>query len=178
MDCTEAFAVPGESHLIDCRHPERGTSWIEGETLEEIRQRYPGAEVVNIEDWCKAKGARQDTPIEWADITEEQYNEALECLPPAAMSAGGFLVGEPSDHHAGTGAPRFAAYFRQGQQFVASSRPLTRKEFAEWALRKFSRAGVQPDPIVAGMVSDASEASERFSADELEEHAQRMRGES
>jgi len=129
LDATEAFAVPGEHSLIDCINPETGKSWINGHTLEQVQERYPGAEVVNIDEWCAAKGTKQDTLVEWNEVTEEQYYEMLNVLPPEIMKGGGFLVGEPSDHHAVSGAGRFAAYVRKGDKFFASSRPMTRSEF-------------------------------------------------
>lgn len=124
-----AFAVPGENSLIDCINPDTGLSWIERENLEQIRKRYPLAEVVNIDDWCKAKAARQDTPIAWSEVTEERYFEMLEVLPPAIMTPLGFLVGEPWDHHAVTGQPRYAAFTAKFGKYYEASRPMTIKEF-------------------------------------------------
>lgn len=130
-----AFAVPGESSLIDVINPATGKSWIEGETLEQIRLRYPTAEIVNVSEWCAAKAARQDEPVTWAETTEEHFFEMLECLPPAYQTGGekggAFLVGEPWDHHATTGRPRFAAYREIGDKFLKASRPMTVKEFKE-----------------------------------------------
>ena len=57
----------------------------------------------------------------------------LECLPPAAWIGAAFLVGEPSDHHAGTGAPRFQACRYVAGVYEASSRPLTLDEFRTMA---------------------------------------------
>ena len=135
-DVTEAFAVPGEGHIIDCIHPATGRSVYQDETLEQIRARYPGAERVLIADWIAAKAARQRTPITWDACTEEVYDRMLEVLPPASMRAGGFLVGEPSDHEADTGRPRYAAYRQWDSECFAASRPLTIPEFlAEMARR-------------------------------------------
>lgn len=128
-DSSHAFVVPGALNLIDCIHPITGLSWCYGHNLEEIRARHPGAEIVEIAQWCKEKGARQDSPVEWSETTEEQYWEMLEVLPPACMLAGSFLVGEPWDHHAGSGLPRFQAYLKQGDKYLVSNRPLTVTEF-------------------------------------------------
>ncbi len=147
MDATEAFAVPGEDSLIDCLRPD-GRTFIYGSTLEEIRERYPTAERINIADWSKAKADRQDTPVIWSEVTRDRYWEMLEVLPPAAYLpvaetgyfptiTAGFLVGEPWDHHATTGAPRYAAFIKRGTngvkftdaKYYESDRPLTRKEF-------------------------------------------------
>lgn len=129
MDCTTAFAVPGSSSIIDCIHPVTGRSWINGESLEQIRLRYPGAEIVNIADFCAAKAQRQDSPIQWSEVTADDYEEMLCVLPPAAMMGGGFLVGEPCDHHATSGQPRYRAYIKRAGQYLVASRPMTVKEF-------------------------------------------------
>jgi hypothetical protein len=131
MDATEAFAVPGEDSLIDCILPATGRSWINDETLEQIRERYPKAEVVNIEEFCKAKAEKQDSPVEWSEVTHEKYTEMLEVLPPADYNRhfSAFLVGEPWDHHATTGQPRYQAFETRGGKCYASNRPMTRKEF-------------------------------------------------
>ena len=55
MNCQTAFAVPGSDSLIDCIHPVTGKSWINGETLEQIQLRHPGAEVVNIGEHFAAR---------------------------------------------------------------------------------------------------------------------------
>ena len=131
LDATEAFAVPGDyGSIIDCVHPETGLSWVNGETLDQIRQRYPNAQIVNFHTWMAEKAQLQDTPITWARTTKAKYWEMLEVLPPAAMYAGAFLVGEPTDHHAGNGRPRFAAYWQRGSSedfacYFVASRPLT-----------------------------------------------------
>lgn len=134
-DAKTAFAIPGQDSIIDVVRSD-GTSWHYHETLEQVRLRYPGAELVNCEDFFAEKAARQDTPITWTETTKEQYWEMLEVLPPAAMGNGGFLVGEPWDHHAKTGQPRFAGYreTRAGKYYTAN-RPMTRKEFAAEMLK-------------------------------------------
>lgn len=131
-DLKQAFAVPCDNHFIDAIHPETGRSLVNGQTLEEMRERYPAIEIVNIDDWCAAKGARQDSPVSWDEITEERYDDWLECLPPAFMqfgAVGAFMVGEPSDHHAVSGKARFQACIAKGGKHFASSRPMTVGEF-------------------------------------------------
>lgn len=129
LRATEAFAIPGEESLIDCINPDTGRSCIEGETLEQIRLRYPGAEVVNIDEHCKARAEKHDAPVEWKEVTEERYWEMLEVLPPACQQRGGFLVGEPWDHHAVSGRARYGAYLERGGKFYESLRPVTVSEF-------------------------------------------------
>jgi hypothetical protein len=134
MTYTHVFAVPGDHDIIDATHPETGKGIYSGETLEEIRARYPLAERYEFDVWCEAKAARQDTPIIWDETTEERYWLMLEVLPPALMLSGAFLVGEPMDHHAGTGKPRYEAYRKIGEKYLVASRPLQcselRKEVA------------------------------------------------
>ena len=130
-DCKMAFAVPGDDSIVDMINPATGRSYIEGETLEQIRLRYPKAEIVSLDDFCKAKADRQHTPITWSEITDDQYEYWLECLPPAAWIGDAFMVGEPYDHDAETGGARFQACNIIDGKCLASSRPMTRKEFKE-----------------------------------------------
>ena len=109
--------------------PDTGLSWVNGETLEQIRLRYPGAEIVNFNAWLAAKAERQHTPVAWRPCSVERYEEMLNVLPPAWHAHGGFLVGEPWDHDASDGQPRFAAFRHRGSVFEESDRPMTRTEF-------------------------------------------------
>lgn len=129
MDCQTAFASLNGETLIDVINPETNLSWCYGKDLAKIREEYPDAEIVNIADWCQAKGERQNTPIIWTETTEEIYWQMLEVLPPAAMCGGAFLVGEPADHHAGNGQPRFDAFRQIGKTYLNANRPMTRAEF-------------------------------------------------
>lgn len=148
-DCRLAFAVPGEDSLIDLVHPETGNSRIYSESLAEIRKRYPNAEIVNVDEFQAAKAARQNSPIEWTETTSERFNEMLGCLPPAMMTSDGFLVGEPYDHHALTGQPRYQAFVEVNQRFFTSSRPLTRKEFSNGAFPSICKTNtLGPDDLI------------------------------
>ena len=140
LNCTHCIAVRGASSMIDVINPETGRTWYANQTLDEIRARaangyatekdYDKAEVMTIEEFCNDKASRQDTPIEWHEITEEQYHDWLEVLPPIDWKGGKFLVGEASDHHALTGAPRYQACMKKDGKHYASNRPLTRAELA------------------------------------------------
>ena len=129
-DCTHCFAIRGRT-MIDLVHPATGLTLIFGKTLADCQAEkgYELAELMTVEEFRKSKAALQDTPIQWAEVTEEKYNEWLDVLPPALWLAGGFLVGEPWDHHPLTGYPRFAAYREQGGKFYTANRPMTRTEF-------------------------------------------------
>lgn len=126
---TECFAVPGEHNIIDAVNPDTGLSWIEAENLEQIQARYPGAVRMDLDAWIADKAERQNTPIAWDAVTEEEYYRLFECLPPEAYRATGFLVGEPDDHCARTGKPRFMAYRMRGKVCERASRPMTIAEF-------------------------------------------------
>lgn len=117
--------------MIDLIHPLTGKTAIYGKTLEDVRQEkgYEQAERMTIEEFCQSKAAAQDTPVIWEPTTEERYWEMLECLPPAAHTALGFLVGEPCDHHAMTGRPRYSAFIKRGDRYFESNRPMTTNEF-------------------------------------------------
>lgn len=125
----KAYAVPNARNLIDTIDEATGLTRISKETLEEVRKRHPGAELVDVDQWCEAKQREQLAPITWAETNKETYWEMLECLPPARMSAGAFLVGEPMDHLAATGESRFEMYRKQGSKFFVASRPVTIAEF-------------------------------------------------
>ena len=128
LDFTHAFAVPGSSSIIDVIHPNTQRSVCYDQTLEQMRGRYPEAQIVALDDWQAERAAAQDSPLTWIETTAEQYDEMLNVLPPAFWRGGLFLVGEPWDHHALTGAPRFAAYRQTGAGYFTSSRPMTRHE--------------------------------------------------
>lgn len=118
------YAVPGEQSIIDVVRQD-GLSGVYGETLDELRLRYPNAVRMAWADWQAQAVARQQTPILWEPSTAEKYNEMLEVLPPLAWSRGAFLVGEAYDHDIATGRARYQAYRQVGPRYFASSRPLT-----------------------------------------------------
>lgn len=126
---TECFAVMASMTMIDTVNPHTGTGCYSNETLEELQLRYPGAERMTIEAFCKAMAKEQDSEIQWTETTREQYWDMLEVLPPAFMGNGGFMVGEPFDHHAISGQPRFAAYLEKHGKYLTASRPMTVREF-------------------------------------------------
>jgi hypothetical protein len=126
---TDCFAVPGDDTLVDMIHPLTGRSVCYGKTLDDVRHEYPNAEVMTYDAWSLAKAERQNVPVLWEDTTEQHYNYMFEVLPPAVYGSRGFLVGEPWDHEARTGSPRFQAFRIIGRHYVVSSRPMTIAEF-------------------------------------------------
>lgn len=127
------FCVPGELSIIDMVGAD-GTSVINGETLDQVRERYPAAVIKPLAEFCEAKARMQDRPIIWHETTAEAYEDARCCLPPAVIARGGFLLGEPSDHHAQSGRPRFAAFVNVRGRYYTSNRPLTIAEFRTVAI--------------------------------------------
>jgi hypothetical protein len=129
MNFIEVYANPYESHIIDAINPSTGLTFFAGETEAELKLRYPNVVRMTFEQFQAEKAARQNTPIRWNTTDAETYNRMLGCLPPAAWIRGGFLVGEPDDHCAITGHPRFRCYVKHGDRFLVANRPMTIDEF-------------------------------------------------
>lgn len=142
------YAVPGHHNVIDTIVDATGLTSINGETFEQVRERYPLAQLYTWEEWRAVQMERQHTPIEWELSTFERYREMLEILPPAFWRRGLFLVGEPMDHDYGTGQPRYSAYWQRGDRYLTASRPITIAE-AESIVQTQSidrSAMLPPDP--------------------------------
>lgn len=76
------FYVPGSMNIIDYAIMRDGVlrGGYSNETLDEIRARYPGAIVGELDKFVDERDASLRTePVE---ITAEQWTEALEVLPP------------------------------------------------------------------------------------------------
>ena len=132
LPCAWCKCFVANDELLDFAHPHTDRSQFNNLTLEEMQRIYPGAEIVNYNDFKAAKAARQDAePREWKEVTKERYMDMLEVLPPAAMRRWAFLVGEPYDHHAGTGRPRFACFKREGGNHYELSCHITHAEFCQ-----------------------------------------------
>ena len=129
ISADRCFISKAKETVIDTLHPETGLTMCYGRTLAETREEYPDAEEMDIADFCAWKAERQRTPIMWDTTTEETYYHMLDVLPPAAHLPSAFLVGEPYDHDAGNGLPRYRAYRFRGDRYEVSNRPMTRPEF-------------------------------------------------
>ena len=71
-------------------------------------------------EWNTSKKLQDVFMLKDSEVTAEKYYEMLEVLPPQAMNANSFLVGEPSDHAkdaSGVYRPRYALYFTVGEKF-------------------------------------------------------------
>jgi hypothetical protein len=132
-DCTECWAVPGANTLIDMIHPDTGRTMIYAHDAAAVQAKNPGAVRMTYDAWAAAKAARQQTPVTWAPITAETYEEQLGCLPPIAYTGWAYLVGEPYDHCVTTGHPRYIGNRRRGNHYEQTSRPVTVREWKELA---------------------------------------------
>jgi len=133
-DCTHCIAVPGQDVAIDLVHPITGRTVYGDKTLAEIkaeRPEYAAAELMTWEEFSRRAAELQHTPIEWEATTEEEYTYGLEVLPPALWIKGGFLVGEPCDHDASNGRPRFQGFRHDRGPYERASRPMTCAEFRQ-----------------------------------------------
>lgn len=116
--------------VIDIIDPNSGLTFYAGETFDQIRTRWPDATLTTLDDFCVWKAALQRSPIVWYETTESELEKMLCVLPPEDRHNGGFLVGEPGDHYADTGEPRFQAYRETPDgRFLRSNRCLSRAEF-------------------------------------------------
>ena len=130
---THVFADPDRNSIVDFVNPLTGLSAVQGNTLEQVRRRCgSNVQILTWEAWSAIKAARQEAPVEWLPTDEARYNEMLNVLPPVCWTSFGFMVGEPIDHHAGTGRPRYDAFLqRRDGTYWYASRPLTTQEFRE-----------------------------------------------
>ena len=117
--------------VIDVLDPETGLTVCYGKDLDAVRATCPDAEEMTLIEFCTWKAQQQRTPMTWTETTLEQFSEMLGVLPPAAGTPGfrAFLVGEPFDHDALTGQPRYQGFRREENQYQVSSRPMTVAEF-------------------------------------------------
>ena len=76
----QCFFVPGKPGIIDEINLATGRSYIEKESLEEIRQRYPGAEIGDLA--ACARCSEEMFLTEPVAITADKYHEMLNVLPP------------------------------------------------------------------------------------------------
>jgi hypothetical protein len=89
MLSTQVFATPGARHAIDvCRLiPDVGYVGIySGQTLDQTRQRYPDAQVMESEEVESANESYYLTqPVR--EISRATYHQMLDCLPPYYMGS-------------------------------------------------------------------------------------------
>ena len=129
VESTEVWVNLPTLTTIDQIDPTTGLTVIFGRDPADVLREYPDAIRMSWDAFLARKAASQHTAVLWTPTTAEQYDEMLNCLPPALWTSAGFLVGEPWDHDAETGRPRFQAFVAKGGEFFTASRPMTRAEF-------------------------------------------------
>lgn len=66
--------------------------------------------------------------IKWQESTQEDYREAMGCVPPAAVATRAFLVGEALNHRP-DGSPAFRAFRSKAGEYNRSAEGVTYAEF-------------------------------------------------
>ena len=86
---THCFYVPGDCNLIDTATADN-RGMYSGETLEEILERYPGAQLMDIDEACAmAEKAKHDKYVHCPmEITAERFEEMLNAMPPVGWKHG------------------------------------------------------------------------------------------
>lgn len=95
----------------------------QGMTRSDAQGAVDAEELAHPYEWGALWSEMGERPTEWIPTTEGMYDDMMNCLPPAAIDAGGFLVGEPH-HHDAKGAPVFAAFIKRGGRYFASYRTI------------------------------------------------------
>lgn len=126
---SHVFAKPGATDIVDAVDPDTSRGLYSGKTIDQLRLSDPTIEVYPFDDWEAKRNEAMNTPIEWQETTEDEYDEMLGAVPPNAMSRLGFLLGEPQDHFGQNGAERCRAYIVRDGKYLKSNRPITRAEF-------------------------------------------------
>ncbi len=85
MSISDKIVVQGPLLCIDEMLPD-GRTRIERETIEQVRLRYPGAEVADFKTWLAAKEKALCTEPE--EISRDKWWEMLEVLPPQRWQRG------------------------------------------------------------------------------------------
>lgn len=132
-DCEQCYVSKAQRIIIDVIRDD-GLTFFQGKTFEQVRRENPDAEKMSVDAFCQWLAEQQRTPIEWQETTKEKFMYMLEVLPPAAGASFGyqaFLVGEPWDHDALNGRPRYQAYRKWGESYQVSNRPITVTEFMQ-----------------------------------------------
>jgi len=61
---------------------------------------------------------------EWLETSESTYWDQLECVPPACMKGGGFMVGEAATHNE-RGIPVHAAFVEYNGRYFCKNDAIT-----------------------------------------------------
>lgn len=130
----ECYTLPDFDCMSDTIHPITGLTTYGGKSEADIRKEHPTILRMSTDEFCQKKAEKQNSPIEWKPTDKDRYYEALGCLPPAFLDGGRFLVGEPMDHCAKSGRPRYDGYCESQGAYFHTSRPVTVRDFKALAL--------------------------------------------
>jgi len=93
---TRVFYTVGETRIETVLSNKDNSCIYSGKTFEELQKEYPEAEMMFLFDASKeiekAMAKRWSDP--WVEITEEQWNDKLNCLPPMHWHSGFFMMSE------------------------------------------------------------------------------------
>lgn len=85
MNRDVVFYEAGSISIVDTLNGDTGKSTCMNETLEQVRLRYPNARIVSFDtalEQIREKEKEVYPMLQPIEITEEQYYEMFECLPP------------------------------------------------------------------------------------------------
>jgi len=117
-DLTHCFYVPGQGHIIDSAFKNEAgeyVSHIHRMNLMQMRDEHPDVVLGNLDEWIAAEEKRLISPPK--EITEAQWWEALEVLPPESwQNTGGGESFVMSEYYSGRIT---TIYVRLGKQYCS-----------------------------------------------------------
>ena len=125
----ECYTLPDFDCMSDTIHPITGLTTYGGKSEADVRKEHPTILRMTTDAFCQKKAELQNAPVEWIPTDKDQYDLSFECLPPAFFDSGRFLVGEPVDHCAKSGRPRYDGYCARQGAYFRTSRPMTVSDF-------------------------------------------------
>jgi hypothetical protein len=78
----------GSMSIVDTVNAETGLSSCFGETLQKVQERYPRARIMSFDralEHIREAEKERFPMLKPVEITEEQFDEMFECLPPAGL---------------------------------------------------------------------------------------------
>ena len=133
-DFQECYALPDFRCMQDVIHPITGLTMSYQKSEADMVKQHPTILRMTVEAFCQKKAELQNAPVEWMPTDQATYYDRLEALPPEFMDGSRFLLGEPMDHCAKSGLPRFEGYYARNGRYFYTSRPVTVRDFKVLAL--------------------------------------------
>jgi hypothetical protein len=130
----ECYTLPDFDGMTDTIHPITGLTTYGGKSEADVRKEHPTILRMTVEAFCQKKAELQNAAVEWMPTDQATYYDRLEALPPEFMDGSRFLLGEPMDHCAKSGLPRFEGYCARNGRYFYTSRPVTVRDFKVLAL--------------------------------------------